>query len=806
MEELIDALFNLGQLKSGKADADSSVRHDAVGHQMPTKATFCSTCYLLEGYITTLETFLASNVELPAQYAQSTTAQLGRRSEFEERAHVQRCPGCQSILKALDHYLDLGDDDSSQRYRVPPGIDYEINLLVKASERDTAWAKPLSITVLALPRLYLQPTIKYAPREEVGRFCDPAKIDYSIIKKWIACCEETHEICSAIPLSATLGPMTPIKYIDLEQSCLVAFSEAPRYVALSYVWGRVPTLMTMRNNLEELSQPGAFTGKMNQIPQTIQDAMSLTMALGIRYLWVDALCIVQDDFEVKQDHLRGMPAIYSLACLTIAVITGDNANSGIPGVGLNPKPRSVPFSITLPTKTVGIVSQFHHKRLKFLTRMGFSGRPIWSRRAWTMQEQMFSKRILLIDDLAAWLCPFTQFREEVERGTESHDWARTNKPDQRYDLILPRAINLSRLGKLANEYNQRDLSFEEDVSDAFMGISSLFTPIFGPLHFGLSEAFFDFAMCWQPSPTLRPRKVTNPSRKVPSWSWMGWHGELDLTLWDVFQDHILETFGDMKRIPFLGFDMHIKPLVTYHKTCLSCSHQFPISNTYHYSRSLGETNTSTDPPAGWTRLPSPQTWPSTLPTSYYTRDSEPDKILYRFPIIHLPPAPHACRPPIFDTTISFRAQRLFFTISVLESCTTVQDWTKEHSVVEAHILNASGVRVGSVRIVDAVPGSVISECEFVGLSTGACPARKWPGQKWEKTWVVGMEHPFRLDVDGDDEGFDRGEMYEFVNVLWIERRGGVAYRKGLGRAGRRSWEEGVKVVEEGEREVDVLLN
>ncbi|KAL5318357.1 hypothetical protein ACEPPN_013417 [Leptodophora sp. 'Broadleaf-Isolate-01'] len=562
MQDLSDLLSETGKLTLDKVGDDGNIGLAPGGHHVPGKTTFCSTCYLLEGYITTLESLMASETELPAQYAQSTTAQLGLRSEFEERANVQKCPGCQSILKALAHYLDHGDDDGSKRSQIPTRMDYEIKLVVKASQRDMAWAKPLSITVLGLSGLNLQPTMRYPPREEIGRVCDPAKIDYSVIEKWLACCEESHDICSAIPLSATLGPMTPVKYIDLERSCLVAFSEAPRYVALSYVWGRVPTLMTMRHNLEELSQPGAFIGTADQIPKTIRDAMSLTLALGIRYLWVDALCIVQDDFEIKHDHLRGMPSIYSLACFTIAVISGDNANSGIPGVGREPKPRSVPLAITLPTKTVGIVSQLHHKRLKFLTRMGFSDRPIWSRRAWTMQEQMFSKRILLIDDLAAWLCPFTQFREEVERAAETHEWARTNSPDQRYDLILPRSINLSRLGKLVVEYNQRDLSFEEDVSDAFMGISSLHTPIFGPLHFGLPEAFFDLAMCWQPSPTLRPRKVTDTSRRVPSWSWMGWHGEVDLALWDVFQDHILETFGDMNRIPFLGFDMHIKPLDT----------------------------------------------------------------------------------------------------------------------------------------------------------------------------------------------------------------------------------------------------
>ena len=113
--------------------------------------------------------------------------------------------------------------------------------------------------------LHLQPTAKYPPRHELGRVCDPERLDYSMLKKWIACCEESHDFCTASALSTHLGPTTPVKYIDLEQSCLVAFSTAPRYAALSYVWGRVPTLMTMQNNLEELSQPGAFTKKPDQI-------------------------------------------------------------------------------------------------------------------------------------------------------------------------------------------------------------------------------------------------------------------------------------------------------------------------------------------------------------------------------------------------------------------------------------------------------------------------------------------------------------------------------------------------------------
>lgn len=604
------------------------------------------------------------------------------------------------------------------------------------------------------------------------------------------------DTCSAAIVSTSPGPTTPVKYLDLERSCIVTLSEPPKYVALSYVWGRVPTLMTTKGNLEELREPGALIKAADQIPKTIQDAMFLTSALGVNYLWVDALCIVQDDYEVKQDHLRAMPSIYSLAQFTLAIINGIDANAGIQGVGKHPEPRSVPPFVTLPKQTVAIRSKTHHKRLKFLNRMGFYERPIWSRRAWTMQEQMYSKRLLLMEGLASWICMRTQFREETEGPAEDLEWAKNNTGDQRYRLIQPQNINLRVLGKLVIEYNQRDLSFEEDVMDAFLGIASLNVPIFGPILFGMPETFFDHAMCWQPLPNLRLRKPMNPDRKLPSWSWMGWHGEVDLTLWEVFQDHIFEIFDDMKRVPFLGFNIRINPLVVWHKTCAACNQKIPISNSYQVSRSI------TQSPAGWTRLEAPPHWPTDMAKWYFQRDVERGlgtvgKLLYRYPLDHLEVNPHhLCRAPAFDTRLQLRTRRLFFTVSVAETCRKEYEWSTEPSIIDAHILDDEGLRIGSVSPLDLTLGSSYADCEFIAISTGSCPSRQSNGEKWGRTWVAGRSHPFQIDVDGE---FGVGEHYEFFNVLWIERRKGIAYRKTLGRINKRAWEKGA-----GE-EVDVIL-
>ncbi|KAK2629850.1 hypothetical protein QTJ16_000670 [Diplocarpon rosae] len=737
---------------------DPAVTPDAnISHSSNLPPPFCAACHLLEAYITTFEKILFSGLDLPARYHRPVTARLGLRSELVARADAQNghCRGCASILQAFDEYIENGDEVELTRElwreMEKKEIDYEMTLVVERQMVGLAWAAPLRITALGLPGPQLSPTSKYPPRWEVGRVCDPKKLDYDLLERWIACCEDSHrDTCSNTLVSKDLGPTSPVKYIDLQKSCLVVLCEPPRYVALSYVWGRVPTLKTTQANLASLRVPGALAAPtvQGQIPQSVLDAMTLTRALGICYLWVDALCIVQDDLAVKQDHLRAMPWIYAHACFTLAITTGLHANAGIPGIS---SARRLPASIILPTKHATIVSRELQKRLKFLTRMGFAERPVWSRRAWTMQEQMFSPRMLLMDGLASWICARTQFREEIERPVEDVAWAASHAGDQRYGLVHPRHVNLCALGKLVVEYNQRDLSFEEDVSDAFLGIAALNAKIYGGLFFGLPEAFFDLAMCWQPGPSLRPRLPTNTAacgKMLPSWSWMGWHGELDLSLWDVFQDHILEIFGDETRVPFLGFEFHVEPLVAWYKLCLACGHRFPIANSYHSARGVDEAC------EGWSRRPSPSFWPSPFPRQYFQREAESqgDRLLYRHPITHPDLPAHGCPRPEFASTLHFRAPRLFLAVSVPGTCQRHDDRTEEHFTIAAHVLSPTGRRIGSVRLVDVPPNSGFSECEFIAVSRGACPRRQAGGEKWGGKWVVGREHPFREDVDVDEDG------------------------------------------------------
>lgn len=147
MQDLVDLLAKVVAINLDQAGADDNNEDDP---QTPS-TSFCSTCHQIEDYITIFDSVLAKGMDLPVQYAKATTAQLGRRSEFEERAQVQKCVGCKSILQALDHYFEHGDENSSKRAHITPGMDYDIQLNVEPEHRDLAWAKPLRITALGLP-------------------------------------------------------------------------------------------------------------------------------------------------------------------------------------------------------------------------------------------------------------------------------------------------------------------------------------------------------------------------------------------------------------------------------------------------------------------------------------------------------------------------------------------------------------------------------------------------------------------------------------------------------------------------------
>jgi hypothetical protein len=176
----------------------------------------------------------------------------------------------------------------------------------------------------------------------------PKWIDLNDVHRWISTCEEKHGIdCTLATFNPAVLPRNSkrqldFRVIDVEVMCIVYAPRQCRYIALSYVWGRrsQSRLVLTSDNEEILMEPGslALSETRNSIPRTILDAMSVVRKLRERYLWVDSLCILQDEANELQDCVSIMDLFYEMAMLTIVAASGD-AWSGLPGV--EPTPRGI---------------------------------------------------------------------------------------------------------------------------------------------------------------------------------------------------------------------------------------------------------------------------------------------------------------------------------------------------------------------------------------------------------------------------------------------------------------------------------
>lgn len=159
-------------------------------------------------------------------------------------------------------------------------------------------------------------------------------IDASMVSRWIKLCETGTGHCCK-PRMSVSDKASQILLIDCQEMCLVKEKISCRYIALSYVWGSIESVETTKARLVEFSQPNGL--KMADMTRTVGDAILFVKQIGERYLWVDRLCIVQDDAAQKAKAISKMADIYLGATLVLVAAAGEDANAGLPGVESHPR-------------------------------------------------------------------------------------------------------------------------------------------------------------------------------------------------------------------------------------------------------------------------------------------------------------------------------------------------------------------------------------------------------------------------------------------------------------------------------------
>jgi hypothetical protein len=145
-----------------------------------------------------------------------------------------------------------------------------------------------------------------------------------------------------------------------------------------YVGNTVDTFMTIRANFATLCEDKALNGPhvRNRLPETIQDSMLLTSMIGQKYIWIDRLCIIQDDNKHKTTQLSDMASIYVNAFLTIVAAEGKDDTFGVRDITADRLPWSSSFHQIDFASTCRLITTPKFARTKYDTR------------GWTLQERM----------------------------------------------------------------------------------------------------------------------------------------------------------------------------------------------------------------------------------------------------------------------------------------------------------------------------------------------------------------------------------------------------------------------------------
>lgn len=356
-------------------------------------------------------------------------------------------------------------------------------------------------------------------------------LDHQNIWLWIQACNVRHaERCIATPVASRQSSQVPDWVIDTTAACLVPGSSVDKYVALSYVWpspaaSPADTLLLERATLPDFQTPGFFFDDcvIARIPQIIQDAVRLTQGFGERFIWVDRLCLIQNDNETYIQVQR-MHEIYWGAYVTIVAAASGSLYGRLDC--LKPATRDWQRN-DFPLHANDDSSWSDYHRALMHEHYARLSRSKWGTRGWTYQEKILSRRtvILLDDDLfwdcqcALWDCngldPFTDTMNGG--GEDGHRHLKMR-------LTPYTSVDFSLYVELVCPYNARDLSYAQDVVPAFTGVLNTLAPAFpGGFAAGIPLAYMDHMLLWQPRGSVVRREGTTN----PSWSWTGWQCEID---------------------------------------------------------------------------------------------------------------------------------------------------------------------------------------------------------------------------------------------------------------------------------------
>ncbi|KAG2343263.1 HET-domain-containing protein [Suillus weaverae] len=374
-------------------------------------------------------------------------------------------------------------------------------------------------------------------------------VDIDLVKKWIKVCQKNHgDMCQSIWSMDNVVRKLPgfVRVVDVVSMAVIPAPSGCRYVTLSYVWGAIGAeYWTTQDNILERSTPGGLNAA--NLPETITDSILFVRQLGERYIWIDALCIIQDDSQDKSTQIQTMDLIYGLSYFTIITTSSTTARDPLPGC--RPRTRTLQQHIEV---VQGLHLYVGPTRLREAVALS-----AWNTRCWTYQESALShRRIYFTGQQVYFECHCSVFCEDII------------SENQRFIYHFEHSGIGSLFGDSFSNYmyavkecTRRNLTVESDIIDAVTGVTNALAIVFRlgdptrAFQFGMMMTDLHHALLWHHDPhTPRARRPLpgGDSSPWPSWAWAAWRGAIDyLTIFryegitmDISPPQPVETFVD----------------------------------------------------------------------------------------------------------------------------------------------------------------------------------------------------------------------------------------------------------------------
>jgi len=309
----------------------------------------------------------------------------------------------------------------------------------------------------------------------------------------------------------------------------ISKSEQTKYATLSYCWGSEKDAESQFKT-EKASLEHRCAGlHIEHMTPTTNNAIALARVIGLRYLWIDALCIIQDD---KDDWLREasqMNLVYRHAFVAFCSLNSNSCHEGF----LSRAPTiEIPFHSNIRKAIKGSYlirlcskTSPHIYRGKYLWDKTLSK---WDKRCWTYQEQEMSTRLLLFGSLRMhFLCATCQWSEGDEAPTDRSASGVVHQITRFKDNSISSKELYDYWRWLVHKYGHRSVTFEEDRLPAIAGLARMIGEALEDHYLaGLWKGDLIYALAWfsigdmlSRSLDVHIRNIQERTYVAPSWSW-----------------------------------------------------------------------------------------------------------------------------------------------------------------------------------------------------------------------------------------------------------------------------------------------